>query len=120
LTYARIEMSEVPFTFFVFLSLLMFIKTFQAGNTLRQPYIWILTASVIITFYIRSLGISLIGASVLILLLNKRWVQAAVLVGSLAVAYAPWAIRTANLGGNSYAKQVKMVNPYKPELGTLT
>jgi 4-amino-4-deoxy-L-arabinose transferase-like glycosyltransferase len=119
LFYAYITMSEIPFTFFLLLSVWLFIKTFSRGSTLRQPYFWLLILSLIITFYIKSGGIALIGASIIILLVNKRWYQAMILPVIFLAAYMPWYIRTENLGGNVYAKQVQMVNPYNAAQGKL-
>jgi 4-amino-4-deoxy-L-arabinose transferase-like glycosyltransferase len=119
LQFSFIEMSEVPFTFFILLSIWCFIKTFNKGSSLRQPYFWILAASIIISFYIRSLGICLLIATVMILAINKRWWQIFALTGCFIVAYAPWYIRSENLGGNTYSKQVQMVNPYQSELGKM-
>jgi len=119
LQFSIIEMSEIPFTFFMLLSIFCFIRTFNKGSTLRQPYFWILAVSIIIAFYIRSIGITLLGATLLILIINKRWMQSLVLTLCFIIAYAPWYIRSEKLGGNTYSKQITMVNPYRPELGTI-
>ena len=120
LQFSCIEMSEIPFAFFILLSVWFFIKTFNKGKTLKQPYFWLLAASIIISFYIRSMGIALLGASLLVLAINKRWLQVILLIVCFILAYAPWYIRSENLGGNTYSKQVMMVNPYRPELGNMS
>lgn len=119
LFYSYIKMSEVPFAFFTLLSVWLFMQTFTKGDTLKQLYFWALIISLIITFYIRSLGIAAIGASTIILLLNKRRVQALILMGCFILAYTPWYIRSESLGGNAYAKQVQMINIYRPDLGKM-
>ncbi len=120
LLYSSIEMSEVPFAFFTILSIWCFIKTFNKGKALSQPFFWMLIISIICSFYIRSIGIALLGASLLILIINKRWVQALVLALCFIMAYTPWYIRSEQLGGNTYSKQIMMVNPYRPELGNIS
>ena len=119
LQFSTIEMSEIPFTFFSLLSVWCFIKTYNIGETLKQPYFWILVASIIVSFYIRSLGITLLGSTLIIFTLNKRWLQVIVLTLCFIIAYAPWYNRSEKLGGNVYSKQIQMINPYQPELGNM-
>lgn len=120
LFYSYITMSEIPFTFFAILSVWLFMKTFSKGGSLRQPYFWLLVIAVIVAFYIKSIGIAIVGASLVIFLANKRWLQAVILVTIFLTAYMPWHLRTEKLGGSVYAKQIQMVNPYDPTLGKIT
>ena len=118
--YATIMMSEVPFLFFSALTLWCFVKIDLSENPFTQrmfyPFILLLAAS----FYIRTAGLSLVAGVIFYLLLQKNWKYLlAVTVGFVLLAL-PWQLRSRSIkGGNSYVKQLVMVNPYRPEMGAL-
>ncbi len=73
-------------------------------------------------FYIRTAGIALLGALPLALLLQRRWRALAMAAGLVLVAVMPWVIHGALTSGQgeTYLDQIRYVNPYIPERGTLT
>ncbi|MEM6523478.1 MAG: phospholipid carrier-dependent glycosyltransferase [Bacteroidota bacterium] len=117
LWYSSLIMSEVPFLCFSLMSLFFFTKTDLKQLNLRDKYVWLTLISLISSYYIRSLGVALIGGFVLALLFKKNWKSIALYIGVFAAAIAPWFIRGSNLGGSSYIRQLKMINPYQPALG---
>jgi len=119
LKYSTMMMTEMPFLFFSLLSFWFFLKGHKEQN--RGSYLFYAVAFIffIISFYIRTLGIAILAAYGLVLLFEwkAKWkILAAYIIGFI-ICYAPWFIRGKNLGGNSYLKQLLMINPYRPELG---
>ncbi|MEM7108412.1 MAG: hypothetical protein AAF519_09315 [Bacteroidota bacterium] len=117
LWYSSLIMSEIPFLCFSIMALFFFTKTDQSKLDLKDKYVWLTLLALIAAYYVRSLGVALIGGIVLALLMKKNWKSIAVYTGVFAIAIAPWFIRGSNLGGSSYIRQLKMVNPYQPALG---
>lgn len=119
LEYSTIMMSEISFVLFSALSLLLFVLT-DFDKTFYKNWKFILFILVLVfAFYIRTLGVSLVISFTLILLLQKRWKYAALLVASFVLLVAPWQYRSHTLGGNSYVNQLLQKNPYRPELGAM-
>jgi len=73
--------------------------------------------SLVAAVYIRTSGIALVGGVLLLLLVNKNWKYLLGYTMGFLILYLPWVIRGQNLGGSSYTRQLKMINPYRPELG---
>lgn len=63
------------------------------------------------------MGVALLFGYLLYFLLKRKWQLLIFFSISFAAAAIPWVIRAQKLGGSSYVKQLKMVNPYLPELG---
>ncbi len=117
LWYSSLIMSEIPFMFFSVLGVYLFTKTDFESLPLKNKYFWGSLLAVIAAYYIRSLGVALLGGFILALLFNKRWKAIALYIAGFAVAVIPWFIRGSRTGGSSYIKQLKMINPYQPALG---
>ena len=117
LWYSSLVMSEVPFLCFSVMALFFFTKTDTEKFNLKDKYVWLTLLSLISAYYVRSLGVALMGGFVLALLFKKNWKSIGLYIGVFALAIAPWSIRASNLGGSSYLRQLKMINPYQPALG---
>ena len=116
LFYGSIMMSEIPYLFFSLLTIWLFTKT---GSAFRwgDKYIYLTLAALVITYYIRALGVALFLGMVIHLLVNRQWKQSIFYAAGLILLVMPWSIRSADLGGSSYMNQLKMLNPYQPSLG---
>jgi len=117
LRYSTMIMSEVPFMFFSIMAILSFLKINFKKPFWQDPWLFITIILLGISFYIRSSGIAIIGSIVLYLFIAKRWQHSLVIIVGIILIALPWQIRSYNLGGSSYLKQLKQVNPYRPELG---
>jgi len=118
LRYSTIIMTEIPFLFFSTITILSFIKI-NYNKPLRQDvYLYLVIVLLTISIYIRTSGIALIVGILLFLLLTKHWKHAVVITLGVMLLAFPWQLRNHKIGGSSYVKQLKMVNPYRPELGT--
>ncbi|MGB3180668.1 MAG: hypothetical protein WBB45_04725 [Cyclobacteriaceae bacterium] len=118
LQFASMMMSELPFIFFSLFTFYLFLKLLdQQGKLLRSPYFYLTLLCLIMTYYIRAQGVALLGAMILALAIRKRFLPAVVMTVALVAAVAPWMVRSSNLGGNSYVKQLFSKNPYAPQEG---
>lgn len=120
LEYSTIMMSEIPFVLMATITLLLFVYIDFDKPVQKNWKFLLFLLTMVFAFYIRTLGISLVISFTLILLLQKRWSYAGVLVVGFALLIAPWQIRSHSLGGNSYVNQLLMKNPYRPEMGPMT
>ncbi len=119
LEYSTIMMSEISFVLFSAISLLLFVLIDFDTKFYKNWKFLLFILVMTFAFYIRTLGISLVLSFTLILLFQKRWSYAGVLVVSFFLLALPWQIRSANLGGSPYVKQLLQKNPYRPELGPM-
>jgi len=117
LRYSTIIMSEVPFLFFSTATLLAFTKINYQKPPWKDVYLYIVIALLTISFHIRTSGVALIVGILLFLVISRHWKHVAIITIILLLLAMPWQIRSQSLGGSSYIKQLKMVNPYRPELG---
>jgi hypothetical protein len=131
LTSSTITMSEVPFLFFVAVTLFAFLRlderirrgdavplTFSALRApFRQPYFYLFLFGLTYTFHIRTAGISVFGFIMLYWLYYRRWHYAAATGAGYVLCALPWIIRGQSLGGSSYITELFSINPYRPELG---
>lgn len=116
LFYSSIMMSEVPYLFFSLLTLYFFIKV-GSKFSIKDKYLYLTLLSLILTYYIRSLGVALLIGILIHLLAQKKWKHSAFFVIIFLLLAIPWSIRSSKLGGSSYMNQLKMVNPYQPSMG---
>ncbi|MBL4586107.1 MAG: hypothetical protein JKX84_03490, partial [Flavobacteriales bacterium] len=119
LQYSTIMMSEISYVLFSTISLLLFVFTDFKKSVFKNVVFILFILSMVFSFYIRTMGISLFLSFTLILLIQKQWKYAAVLVTAFMLLIAPWQIRSYSLGGNSYVNQLLRKNPYRPELGKM-
>ncbi|MGB1316604.1 MAG: hypothetical protein ACPG5W_00285, partial [Flavobacteriales bacterium] len=119
LEYSTIMMSEISFVLFSAISLLLFVLIDFEKQVYKNWKFLLFIAAMTFAFYIRTLGVSLVISFTLILLLKKRWAYAGTLVVCFFLLALPWQIRSANLGGSPYVKQLLRKNPYRPELGPM-
>ena len=117
LRYATIIMTEVPFLLFSLLTIICFIKSDKRTDFWKDPFFYLTLLSFGTAYYIKTSGIALLGAIILYLVINQKWKEVTAYTGAFVVLFIPWFLRSQNLGGNSYMKQLVMINPYRPELG---
>lgn len=115
LEYSSITMSEIPFVFFLLLTLLLFLKFVDTGYKLKSWSFFFTILGVIALVYIRTQGIAILGAFVFYLVIAKKYKVAAILAACFIVGYLPWQIRSNSLGGSSYVTQLFRVNPYNED-----
>lgn len=118
LRYSTIMMTEISFLFFSTITILAFTKVNYNKPMWQDVYLYLVIAMMTISFYIRTSGIALAAGIILFLLITRRWKHAVVITLALMLLAFPWQLRNQKIGGSSYIKQLKMINPYRPELGS--
>lgn len=119
LRYSTIMMTEIPFMFFAIFTILLFIRTDFNKPVLKNSYFYYSLLTLVASYYIRSLGVALLAGFVLYLAIERKWSYLFSYIIGAFVLVLPWFLRGQQYGGNSYLKQLKMVNPYRPEMGEL-
>ncbi len=94
LQYSTIMMSELSYVLFSSISLLLFVFTDFKRSPFRNVLFILFVLTLVFSFYIRTMGISLFLSFMLILLLQRRWKYAAVLVGAFVLLVTPWQLRS--------------------------
>lgn len=117
LYYSTIIMSEMSFLLFSALGIWLLIKVDFQKPIHKNKLFYLSLLSLVAAVYIRTAGIALVGGVLLLLLVSKNWKYLLGYTIGFLILYLPWVIRGQNLGGSSYTRQLKMINPYRPELG---
>ncbi|SFT55872.1 4-amino-4-deoxy-L-arabinose transferase [Lishizhenia tianjinensis] len=117
LMYSSIVMSEMIFAFFSLLTIFAFIQRREDIPFYKSPWFFVGIIAMIFAIYIRTQGVVFLGVWILWGIVRKNWLPMIVGVSIVVLALVPWQIRTSNLGGSGYQKQLKMVNPYNKSLG---
>ncbi|PHR30907.1 MAG: hypothetical protein COA38_09265 [Fluviicola sp.] len=112
LEYSTIMMSETSFMLFQLLSVYFLIRWHEQGYKVKSPYIIFFISTVICLIYIRTIGVTMLGASVLFILFSKKYLSSVLVLGIVLLALLPWQMRSTSLGGSSYVKSLFRVNPY--------
>jgi hypothetical protein len=119
LQYSFIMFSEIPFLLFTCITLFLFTRLKAEENPFKSPVFYLFILSLGFSYYIRTMGIALLGGVILAFLLQKNWRYLGATILGFAITILPWAIRGKMLGGNSYVTQLVMKNPYRPEEGMM-
>ncbi len=118
LQYGSMMMSEIPFLFFSSAAIWCLVRRLPDTHWFKDPNFYLLLIVLVIGYYVRSLGIALLGAVVITLFIRKKWIPGLALGAGFVVLALPWFIRSQQLGGGSYLRQLTLINPYQPNLGT--
>jgi len=112
LEYSTVVMSEISFCFFLLLTIYFFLIFKEKKGGGKSPYLYLFGLSLIVLIYIRTQGVVVLLAFLLNFFFHKQWEEAIILFCLSFLALAPWQMRSFNLGGNTYMKQLTRVNPY--------
>lgn len=117
LMYATDEMSEMPFLFFASISMFLLLHLDLEKPFFKNVSFFILIACLSISYYIRSVGIGLVFGCLVYFVWSRKWMYLVATISGFVVSILPWTLRGMAMGGNSYTNQLRMINPYNPELG---
>ena len=120
LYYGTIMMSEVPFLFFTAVALYGAMRIDLDRAPWRDGWFWATLAALVLTVYVRSIGVAAVFGLVAYFAWHRRWLHMLLMGGLSVAAVVPWQLRSAALGSSGYLKPLLMVNPYQPDLGQAT
>ncbi len=121
LAYSHQVMSEIPYLLFAMFGLLALARAWpESGSLSINAWSVLGFISMMWAYHVRSFGVVLIAALVLLLVVRRNWRQVAIVVMASVAMTLPWMLRNRSVsGGGFYVKQLFQVNPYQPELGYL-
>ncbi|MCH8927393.1 MAG: phospholipid carrier-dependent glycosyltransferase [Candidatus Marinimicrobia bacterium] len=121
LRYSTILMSEMPYLFFSVLAFYCVSKLNDEIKFWNSKYFYGAVLSAVAAYYLRTIGIVLIGAITIHWLIEKRWKTAAGFLAGFSVLYLPWIIRNSIHGiKGRYLGTIMSVNPWRPEEGQIS
>lgn len=117
LEYSHQVMSEIPYLMVSLLAILCLKRVVDHGE---KRAVFIALLMVVLAYYMRTVGITLVVAGIVYWLLNKKYKEAGWLCFGSLILLLPWYLRNAFVGGGrDYYKQALSVNPYQPSDGLL-
>ena len=119
LHYSHQVMSEAPFLAVSMVALWLLQRGVGRQGVLDNRPLLIGFACAMLAYYIRSIGITLLGATIVYLLLQRDVRRGLIFAGASFVAWLPWTLRNSAVGGGVYFKVLFQVNPYYPDQGML-
>ena len=118
LEFSSMMMSELSFTFFLTLSLYFFINI-KSDFTLKDRYFLLFLITLSASYYIRTLGITLLAGASLYFLISKRWKHMIITISSFVLFFLPWFLRSKSIGGANHLGNLFAFNKLRPETGEM-
>jgi len=116
--YGHQVMSEVPFLLFSLLALFCLERSMKRAAIIDNYWLMAGFAFMMWAYYIRSMGVVLVGAVIIYVAQQRQFRKALALALSAVVVALPWTLRNRAVGsGAVYLKQLILQNPYYPERG---
>ncbi len=112
LEYSSIMMSEISFILFQLLSVFFLIRWHEEEYKIKSFHGLFFVLALVCLIYIRTIGITMLGASVLFILFSRKYLSSVLVLAITMLALLPWQMRSSSLGGSSYVKSLFRVNPY--------
>ncbi len=120
LHFSHQVMSEAPFLAVSLAALWLLQRGIAREGVLDNRYLIGGFVCAMLAYYIRSVGIALLAATIVYLLLQRDLRRGLIFAGASFVAWLPWTLRNRAVGsGGVYVTQLIQVNPYYPDRGML-
>lgn len=114
--YNHFVLSEIPYLCCSFAALYLFLKARKG----RHSLFYLSFVLAVFSFLIRSAGIALIVAMMIVLLIEKRFTYFVILLVVFLAAFIPWQIRSAGIPeASTYFDEILMRDPYDVQLGKI-
>ncbi len=117
--YSHYILSEIPYLFFSLLAIYLFTKIKILNRKTLALFIGMISA-LIATYYLRTVGITLLLAILIYLIFTKRYSEFVILLLLSGIFVALWQIRSVKIGDSGYFTQFFSRNPYDLEAGKIT
>ena len=120
LRYSTILMTEIPFLFFLMVSLYSVIKIDFKKQWFKEPWFWVMVIFIGFAYYTRTAGLALIVAFPLYFVLERKWPYV-IATGVLLIAITiPWYIWMQGHSEEGFLGAMFLVDPYNIDKGFLT
>lgn len=123
INFANMAMSEMSYLFCITVAIFALSKYADKEKTafLRSPYFYIAIVAAAASYYIRTVGMSIIFALLVFYAFRREWKQMLVSAGGIILLLMPWAIRNSLYGIESrYFGTIMTVNAWRPEQGSIS
>lgn len=121
--FATMAMSEMLYLFTTvvgFISLYMYASK-DAGKFWKSPYFYVAIVAAAFSMYVRTVGSTLIFATILFFMFRKEWLAAVASAVGIVLLNMPWSVRNSMAGLKSrYMDTIMTVNPWRPEQGSIS
>lgn len=117
--YSHYILSEIPYLFFSILAIYL-IEKLQVQNRKKILLFIVMILSLIFTYYIRTIGISLIFAALIYLIYKKRYKEFLILLAFAFIFVLLWQSRLTKISGSGYFVQFFSRNPYDLAAGNIS
>lgn len=123
LHFSCIVMSEM---FYLFTSVVCFVSLYKYSTSdktkfWQSPYFYLAIISAALSYYIRTVGTTVIFSMLVFFLFRKEWKAAGASAVSIVALLLPWSLRNSSLGLESrYLGTIMTINPWRPEEGTVS
>jgi 4-amino-4-deoxy-L-arabinose transferase-like glycosyltransferase len=117
--YSHYILSEIPYLFFSILAIYL-LERLKIINSKNLILFLAMICALIFTYYIRTVGISLIIAALIYLIIKKRYKEFLILLVFAFIFIWLWQMRSAKFGGGGYFEQFFSRNPYDLEAGKIS
>ena len=120
LRYSTILMTEIPFLFFLMLSIYSVVNIGFKKQWFKDHWFWLMILFVGTAYYTRTAGLALIPAFPIYFALEKKW-RYAVVSGIFLIAITiPWYVWMQGHNKEGFLGAMFLVNPYNIDKGYLT
>lgn len=121
INFGFMAMSEMSYMLLSVIVIWALYRYCQKSNFLRSPYFYVAIVAVAASYYIRTVGASLLFGMLVFYALRREWKELFVSAGGFVLLILPWSIRNAMLGIDSrYLGTIMTVNPWRPEQGSIS
>lgn len=121
INFAFMAMSEMSYLLMCAIVLFSLYKFASKNATIRSPYFWMAIVAAVLSYYIRTVGASLMFGIVVFYAFRCQWKELFISAGSIVLLLLPWSIRNSMMGIESrYLGTIMTVNPWRPEEGSIS
>lgn len=123
LHFAGMAMSEMSYMLCAVLCFLFLYKYSSNKSSVfwKSPWFYLAIVAAVATYYIRTVGASVIAAMIIFYLFRKEWLAAGASAAGVVLLQLPWMLRNVAAGiEGRYFGTIMTVNPWRPEQGSIS
>lgn len=119
--FSFMAMSEMSYLFMSTLVFYSLYKYSEKNTFLRSPYFYLAIVAAAASYYIRTVGASLMFSILVFYAFRREWKEMFISLGGIVLLILPWSIRNSICGIESrYFGAITLVNGWRPEEGNIS